>query len=136
MKSNQMSLNNFDIKKYYIDIDAVMVWITTSTPSERNVVTTITDTLPMPDEEVGGNDDGILLPNPLRETSETKSSMNETTVTLRYNIIMTLLSNLVSPSVDPNTMAATVVRNSDDLGFQQALSFNSLLEAGILKEKK
>lgn len=129
-----MSLDNFDIKKYYIDIDAVMAWITTSTPSERNIVTTITDTMPMPEEDT--SDDGILLPNPLRETSETKSSMNETTVTLRYNIIMTLLSNLVSPSVDQNTMAATVVRNFDDLGFQQALSFNSLFEAGILKEKR
>lgn len=125
----------FNINGYYIDIDAMMAWITTATAAEKNVVTQITDTIPMPEDGTNA-DDGVLMPNPLREVSETKSTMNETTVTLRYNIIMTFLSNLFSPSVDKESMTATVIRKASDFGFQQALSFQTLLEAGILKEKR
>lgn len=114
--------------KYYFDLDALMKWITTTPSNEKNVTTLITQTYPIDTEDV----DTSSLNLATKEITETKSKLNDTMNNIRYDIVRNFVNSLLdTPNID-----AEVEGDLEWLTFPQKLSFNTLLNIGIIKELK
>ena len=66
-----------------------------------------------------------------KEISENKTNINELTCSMRYNVIMEMLSLLTTPLTDENGMLISLL-NLESWPFGHALAFNTLLEMGVI----
>lgn len=108
-----------DGKAYYIDIDALINWVSQTPSSEKNVTTITTINYPITEEDEEPFD---------KEVSETKSMLNEVFNNIRYDVIRTLMNCLF------NSYGETINISLSELTFGQKLAFNSLVEKKIIKE--
>lgn len=116
--------------KYAIDLDKLMKWVSTTPSSEKNVATTITQIIPIIDEESNVDDDSIANFS-TKEITENKDTLNDTMNNIRYDIIKLLLNTLFSSVDHLNSSSLQEV-----LSIQQRICFNTLLNKGIIIELK
>lgn len=124
-----MYLNVLGDKKYRVDLKELMRWVSETPSSEKNITTLITQTYPMlPEEET---DISVAT----KEITENKSSLNDTMNNIRYDIIKQFLTPLLSDFSEILMSEEDNENNETDfLSFSQRLSFNTLLQEGIITE--
>lgn len=108
-------------KEYYVNMEKIMEFVTNTPKNERNIATVITERYPVIEDSV---DDDIVS----KEMIESKSSLNEVTNGIRYDLVKTFLNTLLMGITDE----APLIFNQ--LTFAQKLSFNTLIEYGIIDE--
>lgn len=123
-----MNLYDFNGKTFYIDIKALMSFLTKSSSNEKQNDTSITQIYAV-DQEENSNDVKMVS----KEVSETKSNINDTMVNIRYDIIKYMLNGLLEPIQNENGRIV-YINNLDEINFTQTLCLNSLKAEGILKE--
>lgn len=121
-----MKYFKIDNKSYYINMEAIISFITNMTKNERNVSTLITERTPIGESE---DENGMMMSDiSSKEITESKMTLNETTCNIRYDLVKIFLNGLLSDYF-----------NDDDLyemTNSQKWCFNTLLKAGIIEEIK
>ncbi len=111
-------------KKYAIDVDRLMAWVSETPSSEKNINTITTMTYPI----TNGEEQDIVE----KEVSETKSNLNEVMNNVRYDLIRNLLSVILTTYT--NEMNQIITLTPSDLSFGQKIAFNTLLHKRIIIE--
>jgi len=124
-----MNTNYLEIEgKYYaIDMDKVIEFISENGESTQ----TISQNYGIPFSDKGLISDEIRLIS--KEVSETKESVSENMSNLRYSLLTYLLNILLAPLSD-GTGNVIVADSMKSLHLGQVISFNTLLEMGIIYE--
>ncbi len=104
---------------YKIDIDALMVWVSETPSSEKNISTITTLNYPLSDEDIIE-----------KEVSESKATLNDTMNNIRYDLIRNLINTLFTTYND------VVTYSLKDLTVGQKIAFNTLFAKNIIKEVK
>lgn len=115
---------NIDGKHYRIDLDALMEWVSKSPDTEKNIQTTTTLSYPIYVDEEENED-------LTKEITEIKSTLNDTLNQVRYDLVRTLVNNILIYDADPSSSTSSL----DDMSLGQKISFNSLLAKKIIVEK-
>lgn len=124
-----------DNKTYIIDLDKLMQWVSQTPSSEKNVSTTITQIIPIMEEE-NSEIENALSGITTKEITENKDSLNDIMNNIRYDIIKILLLNILQ--TENNIVNTQIDYSSFERGMTcyQKLCFNSLLNKGIIIELK
>lgn len=124
-----MNLYDFNGKAFYIDMKALISFLTTSSSDEKQNDTSITQIYAIDQEEMSNNDVKMVS----KEVSETKSNINDTMVNIRYDLVKNLLNALIEPIQNENG-GIVYINNLNEMNFTQTLCLNTLKAEGILKE--
>lgn len=124
-----MNLYDFNGKAFYIDMKALISFLTTSSSDEKQNDTSITQIYAIDQEEMSNNDVKMVS----KEVSETKSNINDTMVNIRYDLVKNLLNALIEPIQNENG-GIVYINNLNEMNFAQTLCLNTLKAEGILKE--
>lgn len=124
-----MNLYDFNGKAFYIDMKALISFLTTSSSDEKQNDTSITQIYAIDQEEMSNNDVKMVS----KEVSETKSNINDTMVNIRYDLVKNLLNALIEPIQNENS-GIVYINNLNEMNFTQTLCLNTLKAEGILKE--
>lgn len=124
-----MNLYDFNGKTFYIDMKALISFLTTSSSDEKQNDTSITQIYAIDQEEMNNNDVKMVS----KEVSETKSNINDTMVNIRYDLVKNLLNALIEPIQNENG-GIVYINNLGEMNFTQTLCLNTLKAEGILKE--
>ncbi len=114
-------------KCYAIDITRLMQIVTKTPQNEKNILTSLTQVYPL--STTDDNDEEEIDINGIasKEIIETKSTLNETMNNIRYDFLKMILTPLLN--------IEGTVSDLRELTFSQKLSFNTLINEGIIIEK-
>lgn len=115
-----------DNKVYAIDMNKLMKWVATTPSSEKNVSTTITQVIPIIDEETGIEEE-TMANFSTKEITENKETLNDTMNSIRYDIVKIFLNKLLENEFYEGSL-------ENNLTYQQRICFNTLLHNGIIIE--
>lgn len=123
MNGNYLSISG---KYYAIDLNKIIEFIGNSTTTVQNI------------HQVYGYGDESDIENGEmklvnKEISESKENVNEVVISNRYNLITTLLNLILIPISDANG-DLVLTENLSNMHIGQKLSFNTLIDMGILYE--
>lgn len=122
----RMDKEKFEIDNYVIDLDALMMFIISKSKKDTNGDQTITQTYALTDE----NNMSLIE----KVINERKESYNEKEIDIKYDIMKSFLSTIISPIYDESNGKLIPNGENTDMYFGQLLSFNTLLNAGIITE--
>lgn len=123
---------------YYIDTDRLFDFLCTVKGDGRNESQTIVQAYGYPRNQMGefNTDDKFQLLT--KEVSEGKQGLADTQMNLRYDLFKTMLSVLVD--ISQNDFGNEGEHYDDftlnDMTFGQRIAFNTLVNLGIIVEKK
>ncbi|MCD8206588.1 MAG: hypothetical protein LUD72_01480 [Bacteroidales bacterium] len=109
----------------YIDIDQIMKWISTNPSAECNVETTITQRW----QQEGDHSEDIM-PFPEKEIMEHKEKINESMSGMRFSIISSLLSTVLT---EPEGMYDEDGNIYEDSISPRTIAFNTMLAFGMIR---
>lgn len=112
----------FEDKKYALDLNKCIDFML----SGKDIETSKTETY-------GLLEDSDKLQVVSRELSETNNNCNDVISNIRYDLLKNLLNMLLSPIFDSSGQPL-MVKCFDHMHFGQMLTFNTLVNAGILVE--
>lgn len=123
MNGNYLSISG---KYYAIDLNKIIEFIGNSTTTVQNI------------HQVYGYGDESDIENGEmklvnKEISESKENVNEVVISNRYNLVTTLLNLILIPISDSNG-ELILTENLNNMHIGQKLSFNTLIDMGILYE--
>lgn len=124
-----MTYYQFDGKAYYINLDNLYKFVGELPSKEKVVNTTITQIYSDGIDDDG--DDDIF--NGGKEIVESKSNVNETMSTVRYDMIKYIFSTLFDPVLSSEGTPINI-NHFYDLSFSQKIAINTLIEYKILME--
>lgn len=117
---------NIEGNTYALNLEKLMEFIITPMNRELDGNTTLVQCYE--NNHIDSNP-GLSLTK--KEISENKTNINELTCSMRYNVIMEMLSLLTTPLTDENGMLISLL-NLESWPFGHALAFNTLLEMGVI----
>lgn len=123
MTTNYLSIND---KYYAVDVNKIFEFI----DGVGSTVQNIHQVYGISSDEKEKNDTLQLI---TKEISESKEDVNDIISTNRYNLIITFLNLILMPISDANG-DIVVTRDFSNMHIGQKLSFNTLLEMGIIYE--
>lgn len=123
MTTNYLSIND---KYYAVDVNKIFEFIDGVGCTVQN----IHQVYGISSAEKEKNDALQLI---TKEISESKEDVNEIISTNRYNLIITFLNLILMPISDANG-DIVVTRDFSNMHIGQKLSFNTLLEMGVIYE--
>lgn len=119
----------FDHKIYKIDLDKLMKWVSNAPASERNTISSITQSYPIIDLDEDVPEEALNYST--KEITEHKETLNDTMNNIRYDIIKILLGIILNDV----TKEDGDVSLEKSLSFQQKLCLNTLINKGIIIEE-
>ena len=117
----------FEGKSYAIDVEKLISVVTKTNESVKD--RTKVETWGYAADDDGDADFKVLQ----KEISESVSDGTDTYSTIRYDLIKNLLNLIVSPIADENGNVFRI-NSFEDMFFGQILSFNTLVNEGIIIE--
>lgn len=121
----------FDGHIYVIDINKLLSYITKPSINESAKDKTKVEHWGLIEEGDGSVGDDFRLLS--KEMSETLTDGSETFGTIRYDFFKSMLNLIMSPTTDENGLPVNM-NSLDDMYFGQMLSFNTLVNEGIIIE--
>lgn len=129
---------DIDGKYYYIDTEKLFDFLCTVKDDGRNESQTIVQAYGYPRNQMGEFNTDEKFQLLTKEVSEGKQGLADTQMNLRYDLFKTLLSVLVD--ISQNDFGNEGEHYDDftlnDMTFGQRIAFNTLLNIGIIVEKK
>ena len=117
----------FEGKFYAIDVDKLISWVTKKPEPSKD--RTKVETWGLVPDDTGDNEFRVLQ----KEVSENITENTDTVGGLRYDLIKNLLNLVLSPIADENG-GIHRINTFSDMFLGQAISFNTLLNEGIIIE--
>ena len=121
----------FDEHVYAIDINKLLSYVAKPSVNESVKDKTKVEHWGLVEDGQGNVQDDFRLIS--KEMSETLTDGSETFGTIRYDLVKSMLNLIVTPATDDNGVPVTI-NSLDEMYFGQILSFNTLVNEGIIIE--